>query len=244
MRRILLFLLLSALPLSGQETDDAYRRGVAALDRGEYAAAVDDLLTSLKTRSDHPQTYYRLGLAYRYLGQYDNAMITFNRALEFRTADNEFRNECYLEMIRTALLSGRNKKAVQIGLAALRTLPPNAAILDELARAYLRLGDGTRARKSAELALSLEPDSADSYHLLGLAYLASGLPDSALTSFETAIAFQPKMPQYHAAAGLAAERKGDIAAALKHYSAAATLRPDPEYKNAVKRLEAANEPSR
>lgn len=236
--RLPLLTLLVAVPLSGRPTTpDAYRNGWDLIAKGEYAAAVQEFLTALKTDNDQPRLYYGLGVAYRNLNQFDNALMTFTRALESRNTDTALRIDVHREMMRTFLQSGRPRRAVQTGLAAVKSLPADAAILKELARAYLRLNDHAKALRSAELAVSLDPADAEAYHLLGQAHMALGRLDAAQTAFETAAAFQPESHLFFAAAAKVAERRGDLKAALGHYRTALRLNPDPEYRTALQRLQ-------
>lgn len=239
LRLLLLLPLLSGLLLGQPQAKDPYQRGMALMAKGDPAAAVEEFLAGLRTDADQPRLHYGLGLAYRQLNRLDNALMTFQRALESSRADTALKVEVHREMMRTFLQAGQPRKAVRTGLAALRTLPPDAGILNELTRAYLRLRDNAKARRAAELAVSADPANAEAYHLLGQALQALGRLEDAQTAFETAAAFQPDVVVFRAAAAKVAEARGDLRAAMAHYTAAAALKADPEYQAAIRRLQQA-----
>lgn len=74
-----------SLPLPG--FTDAYSDGVSAYKAGNYAKAIQQLKTSLKTNSD-PNAVFYLGMAYTHVNQYDNARQSFDLVTQMVPAEH------------------------------------------------------------------------------------------------------------------------------------------------------------
>jgi len=216
---------------------DNFKEGLEAFRLKQYNLALEKFILTLKTDSNNYKAYFFLGITYRNLGQYENSIMSFDRVLEFKSLEPAVLSDVYTEMIKTFLMAKQNKKAIQYGLEGLRVGAPSAKLLNQLARAYLKSYDPKRSQKAAEKAIMLESDNAESYYILGLAYMNQNKPERAIIAFETASAFEPENPLYQASTGWAYETIKEYSSAIRYYQNANKIKPDPEYQQAIIRLQ-------
>ena len=110
--------------------DEAYRRAVALVEKGDYGAAVP-LLESVVSRFEDADAFSRLGFALRKSGDLGRARIAYDKALELDPAHveaREYRGKLFLQLNRP--------DAAERELAELERLCPRGCeALDELRRA-------------------------------------------------------------------------------------------------------------
>jgi tetratricopeptide (TPR) repeat protein len=80
---------------------DAYRQAVKAIKEQDYKGAIDSLTKYVADHADDADGYNYLGFAYRKVGDYDNALKYYGRALELNPKHrgaHEYMGEAYLEL--------------------------------------------------------------------------------------------------------------------------------------------------
>jgi tetratricopeptide (TPR) repeat protein len=100
---------------------DYYERGIDSLEHGYYDLAIDRLSDAIAMDPNGFWTYYHRGVAFYYLGRYDEAIADFTKAL---SRGNEYRalvtrGKCYAE-------SGRYDEALLDYTEAIRLNPEHA----------------------------------------------------------------------------------------------------------------------
>ena len=107
-----------------------------------------------------------------------------------------------------------------------------------LGQAYVADGDSLSAARVLEPAVDAEPTSAALWFLLGKAYFASARLRRAEAAFERVLDIDPTDP--HARFGLARtlERQSRHEEAVAQYRIAIALSPEPDYIEALRRIEA------
>ncbi len=95
---------------SSSESDSSYATGQELIDKGDYAAAIEELNVALEEAPRSADVLNNLGYAHRKLGNYSEAEDYYLRALELdpeHKGANEYLGELYLETDRLDLAEER-----------------------------------------------------------------------------------------------------------------------------------------
>jgi tetratricopeptide (TPR) repeat protein len=87
-------------------SDDAYAAGKAAFDREDWQGVIDHMSKAIEERPWHDDAHNLMGFAYRKLGDYDRALVAYDRALALNPHHRgalEYLGEAYLELDRPEL---------------------------------------------------------------------------------------------------------------------------------------------
>ena len=172
----LLFLVpVFALPGAPIQGESVSPEGVLAKMRNDnYAGALDDLETLLRTEGPDPRLYYRKGICETVLGRYRTALVSFEKA---RAAgfDDPWR-------IRTRVGTvyfhqGRHEEARREFRHVLGDRPGDAASLYYMGRIDLKAGRYREAGSSFLAALDSDPEYDPALFHLGRALLRQGRRD-------------------------------------------------------------------
>jgi tetratricopeptide (TPR) repeat protein len=82
---------------------DDYGLGLAAHERGDWQAVIDHMAKVIEQRPWHADAYNLSGFAWRKLGDYDRALVLYDKALELNPHHRgalEYLGEAYLELDR------------------------------------------------------------------------------------------------------------------------------------------------
>lgn len=90
--------------------------------------------------------------------------------------------------------------------------PKHAYAFNNLASAYLKRGDDTRALKAAQAAYALLPDDADVLDTLGVALVRTGKAEEGAQAIKKALGRRPDVVEYHVHFAVALAKAGDRAA--------------------------------
>lgn len=161
--------LAKAIDLSTDEDPLTYYNiGAAWLYFGRHDRAVRFLEASLAKNPHQPDALAHLGLALAYLGQWDRAYETFDRADRAMTAGTVTFYSWYRAIALG--LQGRYAEAIPILAPMLEILPRYGAARACLALAYDAVGDGQRARAEVARIVELDPE----VRVDGIALLVGG----------------------------------------------------------------------
>ena len=61
---------------------EAYRSGMRSFERGDYDTMLDFMIQAIRNEPNSPDIHYHLGEAYRYQGEYELALESYDQALE------------------------------------------------------------------------------------------------------------------------------------------------------------------
>lgn len=155
---------------------EAYKSGLRALERGDYAMVISFMQQLVASESDAVDGYYYMGEAYRNLGKYSEAVNQYNLAIK----NNMNFGPAYLGRARARLAQSKSYDPRPDILRALE-LDPN------LGEAYLDLATlavkSFNAKQALEYLAQAEPFAYGSptYHLLlAESYLIEEMPVEAL----------------------------------------------------------------
>ncbi len=190
-----------------------YQLGRAALATRDYAGAVEHLGAALRLNPRATIAHYPLAVAYRGLGDLDNARRHLersgNRSASGFEAGLSFDLEDPLQVeLREVLRSPQLYRDLALQADANRTWP-------EAARLFRR-------------AVEMEPDDPTLRLSLGIALNRAGDSRAALPELEEAARLDPALAQAHDAIGAILERAGRDREAIDRYRAAVEHAPDAE----------------
>lgn len=201
------------------------------MGRGETVRGSFELLPDGDVRS-----HYALGCSYQRLGQHEEAIAEFEKAIIEKPDFVEARNK--LGLSYSSL--GRLELAEEVYLAALDIKPGTSYLYNNLGYSYLLQGKWDAAVEAFKRAVELNGDRVDSrmYNNLGLAYAMAGDYDGAMRVFQRV--FGEAEANYRMARVYS--RLGMTDEARKHYLSAAGLDPSSSvYAEAVEKCKQAEE---
>jgi Flp pilus assembly protein TadD len=107
-----------------------------------------------------------------------------------------------------------------------------------LGQAYVADGDGRSAARVLEPAVEAEPDSASLWLELARAYFVAARLGRAETAFGRVVEIDPTDDYARFGLGRTLERQSRDEEALTQYRIALALSPEPDYSEAIRRIEA------
>ena len=138
-------------------------------------------------------TEHNLGAALQSDGRIDEAIVHYQRALEFKPDHAPALNN-----LGTAQAAkGDAGSAIQSYQRALAIDPAYASAHYNLANALLRGGDSRQAAEHFRLAVTSDPGSLEAHNNLGIALRDQGRFDEAIAEFRAALAFDPDAAATH-----------------------------------------------
>jgi tetratricopeptide (TPR) repeat protein/polyferredoxin len=159
-----------------------------ALQRGDFAAAAEELRAVLTLDSKHAAAYAQLGGALAELGRLDEAVASLSQAVRI---DPDLAGAQYnLGAIFGHL--GRFAEAIPCYERALTLTPDDADLHNNLGFALLQTGELELAQKHLERAVTLKPGSADAHFNLGNLFTARWQTDRATQHYHIAAALDPR----------------------------------------------------
>src|SRR5579859_601860 len=186
----------------------------AAIDRGDFQAAIDPLKKFLAEKDDFAYAHFQLGFVYTALKQPKDARAEYEKAISLDPKMSEAQLD-----LGILLLDSDPAAAVAPLAKAVDLLPTETRPRFLLGAAQERSGDFSSAAKSFESALALDPKDLDATLHLARLYLGQKRPADAEKKFRAALDLQPNLPA--ALLGLAqsldAQKKPEAAEAYQNY---------------------------
>jgi Flp pilus assembly protein TadD len=193
-----------------------------ALDRKDYAAAVDRLKLAVQAAPDMVPAWFDLGYAYTGLRQNDEARASYEKALELNP-----------ELFEASLNLGILLLDMKDASAALPPLEKASALKATDPRAHLYLGRAlaaseqpTEAQVEFRQALQLDPKLAPAASGLGQAALDQNQYAEAASAFQQALALDPGLAEAELGLAYASEGLAQQPEAEKHFAQYLRLQPD------------------
>jgi tetratricopeptide (TPR) repeat protein len=165
----LLLILLPALGCSSheQQSDDAYDRGIAAMDRKDYDTAIAEFTEAIRLDPQADSAYHNRAQAYAEKKQYAKAIADYNQAIRLAPDEGDSYTSLAWVLATCPDASLRDgKRAVQLATKACELADwEDANDLENLAAAYAECGKFDEAvkwqAKAVELGKGLQsPDEA------------------------------------------------------------------------------------
>ncbi|HEV2453937.1 MAG TPA: tetratricopeptide repeat protein, partial [Verrucomicrobiae bacterium] len=155
----------AALAGCGPAGSRALLKGKKLLDQGDYADAVDEFKSATGDMSTNAEAWNYLGVAEQHVGQLDDAVTSYQRALEL---DRDL-TEAHYNLGCLWMQEDKPDKAVSefTAFTLRRVNQPDGWL--KLGLAQLRMRDFLPAEKSFSTALYWNPNNAEALNGLGLA---------------------------------------------------------------------------
>ena len=230
--------------------------GVAALQQGRHAEAVEHLRRAIGVRGKEAVYHNSLGNAYRALGQLAQAMECYQQAVKLKpeyaeahlTLGNVWRSQgnldqaiaCYRRAVQAkpgyaeAHFNqgiawkglGKLDEAIQCYQRTVQLRPDFAEAHNNLGNAWKEQGQFAAAIECYQRAVQLKPGFAEAHNNLGAAWQARGELDRAVECYQRAVQIHPNYAEAHNNLGNAWRERGELQPAIECYRRAAQLKPD------------------
>ncbi len=232
---------------------DNYRVVKAAYERQEWDTVISGMNEIARNEPNAADPYYYIGEAYRFKGDFRNALEAYTQALRI---DPTF-GPAYLGLARARLLQDPNANILalydeairldpnfgevyldraifhlnhldpELALADLATaerlLPGSPLVYYYQARAQLVLDNPEKAEIAARKANEADPTMLPVYFTLGEIYLAQGRHAEAIEVLQTYVSYETRSATARAMIGEAYYRAGDCETAIEALSAAISM---------------------
>jgi tetratricopeptide (TPR) repeat protein len=186
------------------------------------ALQIDAMQDNLHSLPDKSIVYNRLGNAYDILGEIDQAIASYQKAIE----DNPHPEGVYYNLGMAFRKKGDLDRAIAYYKKALDLKPDYAEARNNLGYAYLKKGFVEMAIEELTDALSIDPNLPEAYNNLGNAYVKKGELEKAIAEYEQAIAVNPRFASPYYNLGVAYRRKGKLDKAIAMLQEALVFNPD------------------
>jgi tetratricopeptide (TPR) repeat protein len=167
------------------------REGIAAYNRGDVSAAVDEFSSALEAHPEDPEALNNLGQALVRAGRAGESIVHFDRAIELSSdvwAYHFNRARAYAVMQQWPRAIAGYRDAAQL-------FPEDYATQYNLAKALQANGDLPGAIAAFEQAIQRAPGQADFHLSHGLALEAARRPRDAVTAYKRFVELEPESPQ-------------------------------------------------
>src|SRR5438876_318409 len=167
-------------------------KGLVLLSQNNGPGAIEAFNTVLKIKPDTLDAHRGLGQAYQQLGQNDQAVESYRRALALNDKD-----VASLNNLAWILAEVRKKpdEALPLANKAEQLAPGSPEVLDTLGWIQYRRGAYAEAEKSLSLAADKAPNNATMRYHLGMTYARLGRKADAVSALRRAAQLDPKLGQ-------------------------------------------------
>jgi tetratricopeptide (TPR) repeat protein len=196
--------------------------GVAALQRGQPAAAIEHIARACQLDPMNATYHGNLGSAYGTLGHFDRAVESLKAALR---CDPNFA-DAHNNLGAALSKMGKHEEAVAAIRRAIKLRPTLVAAHINLGNVLQEQAKLDEAIASYRQALRLEPDNVDARYNLGLAVSKRGEFALAEENYRHALRINPRHADALNNLGNALREQGKFAESLACYEQALVLRPD------------------
>lgn len=252
MRRLILAAVITFNSSAAQTADPLLARAVAEHHSGQIDAAVRDYRAYLKTHPHSPEVESNLGAALARNGEYEAAIIEYQRALAsvdnsgvrlnlalayYKSADfghaaeelervhqqQPAQRQATLLLADCFIRQGKYKQVIE--LVAPVASPDDSAAAYVLGTAYLQEGQVEKGQQWIETIMK-RGDSGEARLLLGTAKMRADDYAGAREDFHQAVTLAPQLPTVHSAYGMALVNTGDVANAALQFRDELKLNPN------------------
>ena len=198
-----------------------FARALKSYQTGDFKQAAEVCKEILKSRPDHAEALYLLGLISAQAGNYDTAIEYINRAVLIKP---DFA-DAYNNLGIVYRLQGKTGEAIQAFRKAVHVKPDFAYALYNLGCAYEAEGRFDLALSCYQKVISIEPDQSETFYRVGAIMQMKGFNDEAVSYYLRAVALQPNFSDAHFALGSIFQAKERTDEALSYYQKAIECNP-------------------
>lgn len=196
-------------------------KGVALLERGEYAKAADAFREAIEIDPSSPITHNNLGLAVMELGRMREAEASFKRAIAL---DGGYVN-AHMNLAILYDRAGMDSLAISEYSSALQLEPSKASIRNALGNFYAARGLFDEALPHLKAANELEPHSGKFHRDYGAVCWQTGDVEEAVRQFELSASLEPNSANAHLLLARALSALGRQSEARAHLEKCLSIDP-------------------
>lgn len=207
-------------------TQQFYKQGLEAYQRGNYKAAVEKLTQAIEINPKNARAYNTRGDAFYRLGEYDKAQADSSQAIRLNPHDAN----AYYDRGFIFYKLRKYKEAIADYNKAIELDEKNANIYFGRGLARYKLKDKQGEDKQGAIddlsqAISLKPEYSEAYLQRGIVHRRIGQKQAAIEDFATAIAISPTYAEAYVERGLTHYFMNERQAAIAEYSKAIEVNP-------------------
>ena len=167
-------------------------------------------------------SFYNLGVGLANKGQFDDAIVAYNKALQIKPDSPEALNKL------GAALDGKDQldEAIAAYNKALQIKPDFHKALNNLGIAFARKGQFDEAIAALNKALQIKPDFPEALNNLGIVFARKGQLDEAIAAYNKALQLRPDSVEALNSLGNALANKGQLDDAIAAYNKALQFMPN------------------
>ncbi len=166
------------------------------MDKGEYEQAVAEANKALDVYPDYSRAYAARGIAYFYLGKYEEAIADLSMGIEPERIDNQTDNAKTYSWRGFAFSELRQyERAIEDYNKSIELDPNECAYYNNRGYNYNALGQYEKALEDLDKAIELCPDEAKPYKNRGISYYSLGQNENAIADFEKALGIDPNLEE-------------------------------------------------
>ena len=201
--------------------DAMHLLGVLANQGGQPGVAVELISRAISRRGDVPLFHYNLADALTVLGRNDEAIASYELALELDPGHMPSLANLGSVLVR----AGQFTRAEEICRRALAFAPQDASLLNNLGSALRGLNILEEARSCFEKALALQPEHAEAVTNLAMTLCAQGQLGEGIARFQEAVRLRPAIADVHNNLGTALTHARRFDDAIRSFQTAIDLNP-------------------
>ena len=160
------------------------------LQQEQYSQAVAKYEELLVAQPSFYQAHEFVGIAYREMGDYDAALVQFEKVLA-----EDARHAGALISVGDILVTQQKHDEAVAYFEKAVSQTTDAIVPFNVAEIYFNQGDAAKAVEYYQVAAEYKPDWADPHLKMGYAYLNTGDLDGAKVSFQKVVEVAPDSPQ-------------------------------------------------
>ncbi|HQW13095.1 MAG TPA: tetratricopeptide repeat protein [Saprospiraceae bacterium] len=157
--------------------------------------------------------WFNLGQAYSCLGEYDNALSSY----EYSYVINPDFEAGFRECAELAFELGKYKMALKVYLEILEIFGPDCDLFANIGICYLKLKQFKQARLNLRKAMRLDPYNDEVHYNLGMCFMSENKWEMGLQFFLRAISLEDSCEDYFVATAGAYYKLGDLDKANYYY---------------------------
>ena len=190
--------------------------------QGQLQQALEQTKTLLQQFPSSSVLHNISGAIYVGLGQLDDAVKAYNKALAFKP---DYAGAHY-NMGIALQVQGKLEEAIEAYNKALAIKPDYADAYNNMGNVLKEQGKLDEAIGAYNKALAIKPDYADAYYNMGTALKEQGKLDEAIGAYNKALAIKPDYAVAYYNMGTALKEQGKLGEAIGAYNKALAIKPD------------------
>ena len=167
------------------------------------------------------KTYYQMGLTHVQKGDFDQAILYFNKTIEMDPKNSM----AYNNRGSAYAVKGQYDRAISDWTKALEIDPKYAGAYYNRGNVFCRMGQYDKAISDLNKAIEIDPRHAGAYTERGIAYQEKGQNDQAISDYNKALEINPNLAVAYYNRGLAYGKRGQYDQEISDYNKALELNP-------------------